>query len=118
MLKETSESFVQVLLQKPVLQPLYKNRHFTLQLNDTKDTVWISFKDGDCSLLNERPNQIDVYISGEEEQIKALINGKERLMTLEKEGRLRVDGPGRHLLALESLFLLTKGDSRPLYDQT
>ncbi|MFC7394334.1 SCP2 sterol-binding domain-containing protein [Scopulibacillus cellulosilyticus] len=115
MLKETSENFVQTLLQKPVLQPLYKNRSFILQLDDKKETVWISFCNGECELLDEHPDNIDVYVSGEENQIVALINGSERLMVLEKEGRLRIDGLERHLLVLESLFLLTGDASRSLH---
>jgi ubiquinone biosynthesis protein UbiJ len=108
MLIEASERFVAVLSQKPALVPLYKNKRMDVEINGGEERVWIRFDDGHCERLVAAPERVDVTVNGSIEDVMALVNGSERLMLLEEEGRLKVEGHLRHLLALESLFLLTE----------
>lgn len=106
MLKSKSEQFVDTLCHKPVLQPLFKNKNMVVRLGNEKETVYLTFQDGSCSLLSDAPINIDVSMTGSEEHVMSLINGSERLMLLNKDESFIVEGSQRHLLALESLFIL------------
>ncbi|MFC4618415.1 SCP2 sterol-binding domain-containing protein [Camelliibacillus cellulosilyticus] len=107
MLRERSEHFIDALSQKPSLTPLYKNRRFTVEIQDGYERVWIELADGKCRLLDTEPLEVDITVSGDAQMIETLMDGRERMLLMDEEGRLEVDGTLRNLLALESLFVLT-----------
>ncbi|TCP23504.1 SCP-2 sterol transfer family protein [Scopulibacillus darangshiensis] len=114
MLRSQSERFVQTLAEKSALQPLYKNKDIILQLKSEKESVLMSFHNGVCSLISEPSGNIDVNITGKYDSLVLLIDGSERLMMLEQEGNLEVEGKQCNLLTLESLFILA-GESSYLF---
>jgi len=116
MIKEASEHFVEILSQKPALVPLYKNRDMTLEIQSDEEHIWLQFLDGHCDILLSKPEHVDITVSGNTECIEALIKGYERLTLMEEEGRITIDGSLRHLLSLESLFVLTGEDSALLHN--
>ena len=107
MIKEASEHFVECLLSKPALIPLYKNRNMILELQSSREKIWLKFSNNQCQILREPPENVDIVVSGENENIEALIKGDERLTLMEEEGRITVRGSLRNLLSLESLFVLS-----------
>ncbi|GGE48408.1 hypothetical protein GCM10011391_29010 [Pullulanibacillus camelliae] len=107
MLIEASKEFVDVLAKKTVFEPLYKKRNIVVALKCENEETWIAFHEGQCSILTEKPDTVDVQVAGKATSLRALMDGSERLMLLEAEGRLELNGHLQDLLALESLFLLT-----------
>jgi ubiquinone biosynthesis protein UbiJ len=115
MIKEASEHFVEILSHKPALVPLYQNRNMVLELRSHQEQIWLQFSYGCCSLLIEKPEHVDIVVSGENENIASFMKGCERLTLMKEEGRLSVSGNLRNLLSLESLFVLT-GESSLLHN--
>jgi len=107
MLIEASKEFIDVLEKKSALEPLYKKRNIVVSLKCENEETWIAFYEGKCSILNAQPDHVNVHVSGDVASIRALMSGSERLMLLEVEGLLKLNGHLQDLLALESLFLLT-----------
>ncbi|GGH75231.1 hypothetical protein JOD43_000564 [Pullulanibacillus pueri] len=107
MLKEASKQFADTLTKKAVLQPLYKNRNIVVEIKDNEEQTWLCFKNGTCEVSDVKPEVVDISVYGPSQFVESLMNGSERLMLLESEGNLNIDGNLHHLLALESLFLLT-----------
>lgn len=76
---------------------------------DQKDFV-LAFANGTVSLL-EDTKDTEVTISGHQDSVSLLVEGKEKLRSLIKEGQLQVAASFRAVLLLESIFYLTKVES-------
>ena len=109
MLREASRQFADQLAQKSVLLPLYRHRNIIVEIknSDNDEQTWLCFRNGHCEVIEDKPEQVDVIIRGNSSILESVINGSERLMLLESEGNLNIEGSLPHVLALESLFLLT-----------
>lgn len=111
MLKQASDEFIQALEQKPILQPLYKNRHIVVEIKSQSETAWIAFTQGTVEQLNEKPDNVTMTVSGHFDVLQQCISGQEPLLSFEERKQLETSGKMEHLLALESLLLLTGGIS-------
>ncbi|GHH97624.1 SCP2 sterol-binding domain-containing protein [Neobacillus kokaensis] len=103
--------FVHALKNQAHILPLIK--HADLQVNIEANGIGaiMVFYNGEISVQAAEKEQLARYkITGSQDAIKLLLEGKEKLRELEQSGSLKVNTPLRTSLLLESLFYLTKPD--------
>ncbi|WP_085522848.1 SCP2 sterol-binding domain-containing protein [Tuberibacillus sp. Marseille-P3662] len=106
-LREILDAFIHTLSLKPVLEPLYKDKPMTINIQSTHEQVWMRLNQEGGHVLESNPETADVFLSGQDKVIEAAMTGAEPMLSLQKNGHLNTQGSQNHLLALESLFLLT-----------
>jgi putative sterol carrier protein len=95
--------------RRHVLQLIEKVNNFTIKLVCEQKNIVIAFENGDVLLLDDHTDKsITCEIKGPLDSFNKLIEGKEKLRTLVKEGKLIVSAPFRAVLLLESIFYLTR----------
>jgi hypothetical protein len=110
---------------QPFLTKVKERDHLRSLLNNA-DSLMVRFicgqqnidifiKNGECTLLHDSSEIFSkCEISGDKETVKQLLSGEGKLRLLMQNGRLQVMATFRTLLLLESLFYLTKIDTKSL----
>ncbi|MBV7505875.1 hypothetical protein KW850_11475 [Bacillus sp. sid0103] len=89
--------------------PLLEHIHIRVNLICEQQNNKIIMKDGEMFILHDNEEtQTIPEIRGDLNAMKKLLEGKERLRALERNGQLRISAPLRTTLLLESIFYLTK----------
>ncbi|WP_342432870.1 SCP2 sterol-binding domain-containing protein [Neobacillus sp. FSL H8-0543] len=109
-MNEAIEEFVTSINEcNHVLRLFDKVDSLTVKLICNQQSVVIAFQNGKALLLDESLSVDTVcQIFGDLDSLLTLIEGKERLRILVKQGQLKVAGTFRTTLLLESAFYLTQ----------
>jgi hypothetical protein len=108
MMKAVENFLVKIQEQEHVF-PLIQNADLHVNLRSEGQLVQLVIKNGAIFILqNPDVQQLKYEISGNEDIMKQLFEGTERLRILEQNGQLKVNAPLRIILLLESLFYLTQ----------
>lgn len=108
-MKETMKAFQLAVKQQGHILPLLEHGDLRVNLISELTTIQIVFKNREVFILHDNEGiQTIPEIRGDRQAIKQLLEGKERLRTLERNGQLTISAPIRTTLLLESIFYLTK----------
>lgn len=89
--------------------PLLEHSRIRVNLVCEQKTNQVIIKDGEFFILHDsEATQTIPEIRGDLKAMKQLLEGKERLRALERNGQLSISAPLRTTLLLESIFYLTK----------
>jgi hypothetical protein len=106
---EALKTFQLAIKQQGLVLPLMEHINLRVNLVCEQKIMQIIIKDGELFTLYAREDtQAETEIRGDLNAIKQLLEGKERLRILERNGQLTVSAPLRATLLLESIFYLTK----------
>lgn len=106
---EMLKNFQLAIKQQRHVQPLLERIDLRVNLVCEQKTIQIIIKNGEIFILHDsEESQTISQIRGDLNAIKELLEGKERLRVLERNGQLRISAPIRTTLLLESVFYLTK----------
>jgi hypothetical protein len=109
MMNEEVKSFVRAVKDQVQLQSLLESADLRVSLITEEETIQLLFKNGKVSAIYEpglEPTMNRIY--GEPTELIRLLEGKERLRTLQKSGLIKVSATLRTTLLLESIFYLAK----------
>ncbi|WP_462411091.1 SCP2 sterol-binding domain-containing protein [Neobacillus sp. Marseille-QA0830] len=91
--------------------PLIDNAEIQLDISCEQKSIMLKIKNGEISIAAEKDSRLQkVTICGSLSAITLMLEGKEKLRILQKNGALKVTAPLRATLMLESLFYLVKAD--------
>lgn len=108
---EALKTFQLAIKQQGHVLSLMEHINLRVNLVCEQKIMQIIIKDGDLFTLYAREDtQAETEIHGDLKAIKQLLEGKERLRVLERNGQLTVSAPLRTTLLLESIFYLTKAE--------
>lgn len=106
---EMLKNFQLAIKQQRHVLPLLERIDLRVNLVCEQKTIQIIIKNGEIFILHDsEESQTISQIRGDLNAIKELLEGKERLRVLERNGQLRISAPIRTTLLLESVFYLTK----------
>jgi hypothetical protein len=113
-LKELIQIFLSAIKQRShVLKLIEKLDGLKIRLVCEGQEDFLVFHRGEVSLLADNNEIAATYdISGQQDSIYSLLEGKEKLRILMKNGQLKVKAPIRTILLFESIFYLTKPEER------
>jgi hypothetical protein len=114
-MKERIENFRNALVRKNHIMQLVHNLNLCLEIRTEQTTLFLHFQKNAIN-LSESKCPLDaqhIKLTGNEEQILFLLDGKFKLRDAILLGYLEMEGPYRTLLALESIFHL----ARPLPEE-
>jgi hypothetical protein len=106
---EMLKNFQLAIKQQRHVLPLLEHIDLRVNLVCEQKTIQIIIKNGEIFILHDsEQSQTISEIRGDLNVIKELLEGKERLRVLERNGQVRISAPIRTTLLLESIFYLTK----------
>lgn len=108
-MNEAVNLFLVAVKEQVQLQSLLESADLRLSLITEEETIQLLFKNGEVSVIygtGLEPTMTRIW--GEPSEIIRLLEGKERLRTLQKSGLLKVSATLRTALLLESIFYLAK----------
>lgn len=107
---ESLKIFQLAIKQQAHVLPLLEHIDLRVKFVCEQNTFQLIIKDGEIFILHDRKDssQSTSEIRGDLNIIQQLLEGKERLRVLERNGQLTVTAPLRTTLLLESVFYLTK----------
>jgi hypothetical protein len=106
---EALKTFQLAIKQHRHVLPLLEHSHIRINLICEQNTYQIIIKDREIFILHDSgETQAIPEIRGDRKAMKLLLEGKERLRELERNGQLSISTPLRTTLLLESIFYLTK----------
>jgi SCP-2 sterol transfer family len=107
---ESIKTFVEAFQAQSHLLPLIQGVDLKVQLNGWERSFLLHIKNGTITLVHSS-DQVDCEIGGDQIALNQLLEGKERMRILERNGQLKVSAPLRTMLLLESIFVLTKTEN-------
>ncbi|PEQ84131.1 hypothetical protein CN481_23350 [Bacillus sp. AFS006103] len=108
-MKEVVKAFQLAIKQQGHILPLLEHGDLRVNLVSELTTIQLVIKNREVFILHDNEGtQTIPEIRGDLQAIKQLLEGKERLRTLERNGQLTISAPIRTTLLLESIFYLTK----------
>ncbi|WP_066258620.1 hypothetical protein [Neobacillus drentensis] len=106
---EELKAFQLEIKQQGHILPLLEHIDLRVNLVSELTTIQIFIKNNEIFILHDSDATQNIpEICGDPQAIKQLLEGKERLRTLERNGQLTISAPIRTTLLLESIFYLTK----------
>jgi hypothetical protein len=107
---EALKTFQLTIKQQGHVLPLLEHIDLRVNLICEQKAFQIIIKDKEIFILHDSSKQTQTLaeIRGDLNTIRQLLEGKERLRVLERNGQLNVTAPIRTTLLLESIFYLTK----------
>ncbi|MDR7237880.1 hypothetical protein [Neobacillus drentensis] len=106
---EELKAFQLAIKQQGHILPLLDHIDLRVNLVSELTTIQIFIKNNEIFILHDSDATQNIpEICGDLQAIKQLLEGKERLRTLERNGQLTISAPIRTTLLLESIFYLTK----------
>src|SRR3954452_19104062 len=106
---EMLKNFQLAIKQQRHVLPLLEHIDLRVNLVCEQKPIQIIIKNGEIFILHDsEQSQTISEIRGDLNVIKELLEGKERLRVLERNGQVRISAPIRTTLLLESIFYLTK----------
>ncbi|MEH7501271.1 hypothetical protein V7152_04370 [Neobacillus drentensis] len=108
---EALKTFQLAIKQQGHLLPLLGHIDLRVNLVCDQQDIQIIIKDGEIFSLHDSDETQTIFeIRGDLIAMKQLLEGKERLRVLERNGQLSISAPIRTTLLLESIFYLTKAE--------
>lgn len=107
-------TFLLAVKEREHIQPLIQYADLRVNLLCYQhQPIQLVIKNGEILILHDSENadQLKNEISGSSEAMKWLLQGKERLRKMERQGELKVTASLRTALLLESIFYLTKAQN-------
>jgi hypothetical protein len=106
---EVLKAFQLAIKQQGHILPLLEHRDLRVNLVIEQATIQMIIKNREIFILHDSDEtQTIAEVRGDLRAMKQLLEGKERLRTLERNGQLTISAPIRTTLLLESIFYLTK----------
>jgi hypothetical protein len=106
---EAMKTFLLTIKQQEHVVPLLKHLNLRVNLVCEQQTLQLVIKEREILLLHdEEKTKTTSEIQGNQTAFIQLLEGKERLRVLERNGQITVSAPLRIVLLLESIFYLTK----------
>jgi hypothetical protein len=114
-MKDTLHNFLKTLNEREhVLRLIDHAEMLSVNFCIGEDSIFVAFHRGTGILVNEDFNKmVDCQISGDEQAIGELLEGRDSLRRLYRSGQIKVTATFRTVLLLESIFYLT-----PKHQQT
>ena len=108
---EAINTFLTAVREREDILPLIDNEELLFSLNSEQQSTVLGIKGGEIYTVNDKAAQMpNATITGSWQAIKLMLEGKEKLRIMQKNGALKVTAPLRTILKLESLFYLVKAD--------
>ena len=113
-MKEIIQIFFSAIKKRGhILKLIEKLDELKIKLICEGQEEFLIFQRGEVFLLTDKSDSAVAYeISGQQESMYSLLEGKEKLRILIKNEQLKVKAPFRTILLIESIFYLTKPEER------
>ncbi|OLS34591.1 hypothetical protein [Bacillus sp. MRMR6] len=107
-MKDTLHNFLKTLNErKHVLRLIDHAEKLSVKFCIGEDSIFVAFHRGTAILIDKDLNKlVDCQISGNKKAIQELLEGRDSLRRLYKNGQLKVTASFRTVLLLESIFYL------------
>jgi len=105
------DNFLKRINHQPVIRILLPNEPVTVLIRDRKDACYLIFSKDKVESIKKYHGEIDCKLSGEEEIIQSIFDGKIWLQDAIKFHRVQIECNYRTMLLLESLFWLQRVDA-------
>lgn len=108
---EAVHNFIQAVENQEHILPLIQQADLQGNIVANEQAIQLMFKSGVISVQEPTPDGMTQFeISGSQDALLLLFEGKERLRVLEQNDSLKVNASLRTALWLESVFYLTRSD--------
>jgi len=102
------DNFLKRINHQPVIRILVSNEPVTVLIRNRKDACYLIFSKDKVESIKEYNGEIDCELSGEEEMIQSILDGKIQLQEAIKLRRVQIECTYRTMLLLESFFWLQR----------
>jgi hypothetical protein len=103
---EILERFTEVVSNEPHLKPILPTKPLFVCLQSGYNLHFLEISTGQCHVYKDCRERTDLWIKGEEEALRSVILGSEKLRKLESRNDIKVTGCLKDILMLEALFFL------------
>jgi hypothetical protein len=103
---EILEKFTEVVRNEPHLKPILPKKSLYVCFQTGYNLYFLEISEAQCQVFKDCRERTDLWIKGDEDSIRSIILGHEKLRKLETRNDVKVTGKLRDILIVEALLFL------------